>query len=100
MKGESPNFYNYVVNSPLLLKDPTGREPKNGRFSRVAKFATRLGKKIPVLGIGISVASYYLSTPSDKRTAGGKYICIDLGINMLKLYTSWKWYMVAQASHF
>ncbi len=61
LNGKSSNLYAYALNSPLILKDPTGR---------ILLFLT----PFIVRGIssGINVAYYDAFTPASERTAGGK----------------------------
>ena len=60
LNGKSSNLYAYALNSPLILKDPTGCNPV---------FLVSL--IVQGISSGINVALYTLK-PASERTAGGK----------------------------
>ena len=54
LNGKSSNFYIYVLNNPLVLKDPTGRIP------------------LPLAGAIIGVGLHLLTTPLNQVSPGSK----------------------------
>ena len=74
--GKSPNFYVYAHNSPILVKDPTGRI-----IPAIAIAAGYIAKRAAV-GAVASVAVYYATsriTGTDTSSGGNKIKnCIDM----------------------
>lgn len=56
LNGKSPNFYMYVINSPLNMKDPTGRIP------------------LPLITAVLSTGAYLITTPRSEISWGGKML--------------------------
>lgn len=55
LNGKSPNFYSYVLNNPLLLKDPTGQIP------------------LSVIGAVVSKGIGVLTAPPSQVVFGSKF---------------------------
>ena len=59
LNGKSPNFYSYVLNNPLVSKDPTGKI------------------LLPLAGSALLNVGFYLyNTPAKDRTIGGCFYII------------------------
>ena len=56
LNGKSPNFYMYVLNNPLLLKDPSGKIP------------------LPVIGAIISIGVHVVTTSPSEITFGSEFL--------------------------
>lgn len=66
LNGKSPNLYMYVLNNPLVIKDPTGRVP----FFILPAIVAHVARKAAV-GAGIGAVVYLISTPSDQYSFSG-----------------------------
>jgi len=64
LNGKSTNYYVYVLNNPLVLKDPTGR------FLPLAVIAGRAAA--PLIGAAIGAAVHVATTPWGDITYGSK----------------------------